>query len=466
MRHLAGVAAATAIASMRRRSHRRGRTTSRGRRSARCCARRRRAASRCSLDFGAVWCGPCKMLDAELARPELAEALEAFALTRYDAERGEGAKAADRYKVFEFPTLIVVDGAGNELSRQAGFDPERVGPWLHRWSAVATSDAAAAEQLKKTPDDVRLLWAMATRAEARHDDGRAPSLAYAHRGGGQDARARRGGRGGVAAAQARRARQARRDAAADAAGVRARASVARRHRAGARGRRPAPTKRRSTPSCAAPPTHRRATSSTTSSISRSAPARSTPRSTPPSGSASSRPRTRTSSIRSPRCTTIAASTIAPSRSRRRRWPRRRAARRWRRILQRYEKRGSDPSPEVQKPSLVGDLLPDDGGGFQMPPMPPAELAKRQFAHESARVAAACGKSWPKELDEAYARITLGTSAHAEAVETARAARVGRVQALCRRRGEGDRAARRFAGGALRRRLRGASDAGDADADMP
>ena len=52
----------------------------------------------------------------------------------------------------------------------------------------------------------------------------------------------------------------------------------------------------------------------------------------------------------------------------------------------------------------------------MPPMPPAELAKRQFAHESARVAAACGKSWPKELDEAYVRITLGTSSHAEAVE--------------------------------------------------
>jgi hypothetical protein len=85
-------------------------------------------------------------------------------------------------------------------------------------------------------------------------------------------------------------------------------------------------------------------------------------------------------------------------------------------LLRFEKRGGDPSPEVQKPSLVGDLLPDDGGGFQMPQTPPAELAKRQFAHESARVAAACAKSWPQELDEAYVRITLGTSPHAEAVE--------------------------------------------------
>ena len=66
-----------------------------------------------------------------------------------------------------FPTLIVVDASGNELSRNTGFDPDATGKWLRRWSALATSDGAAAAQLGKTPDDVRLLWAMATRAEAK-----------------------------------------------------------------------------------------------------------------------------------------------------------------------------------------------------------------------------------------------------------------------------------------------------------
>src|SRR5262249_10876463 len=122
------------------------------------------------LDFGAVWCVPCKLLDEEMGKPALADVVAAFAVTRYDAERGEGAKAAARYKVVGFPTLIVVDGAGNELARKTGFDPDGTGKWLRRWSAVATSDEAAAAQLAKTPDDVRLLWAMATRADARHDD--------------------------------------------------------------------------------------------------------------------------------------------------------------------------------------------------------------------------------------------------------------------------------------------------------
>ena len=368
------------------------------------------------LDFGAVWCAPCKMLDAELARPELADALGAFAVTHYDAERGEGAKAAERYKVYEFPTLIVVDGAGNELSREAGFDPERVGPWLRRWSAMATTDAAAAEQLKKTPDDVRLLWAMATRAEARHDDAarrrwlqrieaadktparleaaeaawqrlkldvhdkldatlRPMLLAFAHA---------HPSRAGTALALAA-------DLGADKATIDAELRRAADASSGdelnnlvyfalAAGALDAALyaaerQRKLTPDdtnlldTLAEVHHYRGEHDRAIALEKEAMAK------------------------VPGSPTLAAN------------------------LARFEKRGSDPSPEVQKPSLVGDLLPDDAGAFVMPPPPPAELAKRQFAHESARLATACAKSWPKQLDEAYVRITLGTSAHAEAVET-------------------------------------------------
>ena len=367
------------------------------------------------LDFGAVWCAPCKMLDAELARPELADAVGAFAVTHYDAERGEGAKAADRYKVLEFPTLIVVDGAGTELSRSSGFDPDKLAPWLRRWSAVATSDAAAAAELKKSPDDVRLLWAMETRAEARHDDAarrrwlarieaadktparaeaaeaawqrlkldvhdkldgmlRPMLLAYAHAhpshaGTALALAAQAGADKATIEAEVRRAADASTGDELNnlvyyalAAGALDAALYA------------AERQRKLTPEdtnlvdTLAEVHHYRGEHDRAIALEKEAMAK------------------------APGSPTLAAN------------------------LARFEKRGSDPSPEVQKPSLVGDLLPDDGGGFQMPPMPPAELAKRQFAHESLRVAAACGKSWPKDLDEAYVRITLGRSSHAEAVE--------------------------------------------------
>jgi hypothetical protein len=86
-----------------------------------------------------------------------------------------------------------------------------------------------------------------------------------------------------------------------------------------------------------------------------------------------------------------------------------------RNLSRFEKRGSEPSPEVGSVSVAGTLFAAEAP-FPMPPAGPAEIARRQFAHEGGRVAAACAASWPKDLDEAWVRITLGKSAHAEAVE--------------------------------------------------
>jgi thiol-disulfide isomerase/thioredoxin len=367
------------------------------------------------LDFGAVWCVPCKMLDEEMHKPELADAVAAFAVTRYDAERGEGAKAADRYKVVGFPTLLVVDGAGHELARLSGFDPDGTGKWLRRWSAVATSDAAAAAQLAKTPDDVHLLWAMATRAEARHDDvarrrwlGRIESadktpgrpeaaeaawqrlkldvrdrvnvavrpllLAYAHaypaRAGTALALAADAGADKATVdAELRRAADA---ASGDALNDLVYYSLA----AGAfdaalyaaeRQRKLAPDETNLLDTLAEVH-HYRGEHDRAIAIEKEALAR------------------------MPGNPALTAN------------------------LQRFEKRGNDPSPDVNKPALVGDLLPDDERLPPMPPSPPGELAKRQFSHESARVVAACGSAWPAALDEAWVRITLGKSPHAEQVE--------------------------------------------------
>jgi thiol-disulfide isomerase/thioredoxin len=366
------------------------------------------------LDFGAVWCVPCRMLDEELHKPELADAVAAFAVTRYDAERGEGAKAAERYKVVAFPTLIVVDGAGNELARLGGFDPDGTGKWLRRWSAVATSDAAAAAQLAKTPDDVHLLWAMATRAEARHDDV-----------------ARRRWLGRIEAAD----KTPPRAEAAEAAwqrltlDVRDRVNVAVRpllvayaHAYPARaGLALALAAEAGADKATVDAELRRAADAATGdalnelvyhalaagAFDAALYAAERQRKLSPDDTNVLDTLAEVHHYRGEHDRAIALEKEAlakmpgnPSLTAN---------------LARFEKRGNDPSPDVNKPSLVGELLPDDDR-FDMPPSPPAELAKRQFAHESARVVAGCGKAWPAELDEAYVRITLGRSPHAEAVE--------------------------------------------------
>lgn len=366
------------------------------------------------LDFGAVWCAPCKLLDAELGKPELADALAAFAVTRYDAERGEGAKAAERYQVVAFPTLVIVDSAGNELARKDGFDPDGTGRWLRRWSGLALSDAGAQAALAKSPDDVRILWALAARAQARHDDAarrrwlskieaadktppraeaaeaawqriglelaeklrqaaRPLLIAYAH---GHPGRAAHALELAAAAGADKASLDAELRRAADAtegdelnnlvyAGLASGALDAALY-AAERQQKKSPDDANALDTLAEVH-HYRGEHDRAIALEKQALAK------------------------MPDSPALAAD------------------------LARFEKRSDDPSPDVQKPSLVGDLLPDDGR-FQMPPASPAELAKRQFAYESARVAAACGGSWPAGLDEAYVRITIGRAAHAEAVE--------------------------------------------------
>jgi len=121
------------------------------------------------LDFSAVWCGPCKRLDKEFAKPENQKLLEAFVFHKYDAERGEGAVVAAKYAVQGFPTLIVVDDKGTVLERQVGLASDKASGWLATQAKALRTENELLEQVKKNPGDVDALWLLANRARARGD---------------------------------------------------------------------------------------------------------------------------------------------------------------------------------------------------------------------------------------------------------------------------------------------------------
>lgn len=79
------------------------------------------------IDFYAVWCGPCKMMDRQTySDSAVARAAAKFVNRKVDAEKGEGIALAQRYGVTAYPTMVVVDATGKELNRAQGFRPPAV----------------------------------------------------------------------------------------------------------------------------------------------------------------------------------------------------------------------------------------------------------------------------------------------------------------------------------------------------
>lgn len=133
-------------------------------------------------DFGAVWCPPCNLMNAEVLNdPADSALLAAFEVVPVDVDHHDSWTLKDRYSVGGYPTLVAVDAQGREVARLVGYPGEEA---TKAWFAglgsatplhtLLTSEprgtpaeiAAVARRLAEGQDD-----AAARRWLARADDG-------------------------------------------------------------------------------------------------------------------------------------------------------------------------------------------------------------------------------------------------------------------------------------------------------
>ncbi len=77
------------------------------------------------VDVYTSWCGPCKLMAAEVFPMENVGQLfnASFVNYKFDAEKGEGVALAKQYGVRSYPTYLFVDGDGKLVYRTSGYMP-------------------------------------------------------------------------------------------------------------------------------------------------------------------------------------------------------------------------------------------------------------------------------------------------------------------------------------------------------
>jgi thiol-disulfide isomerase/thioredoxin len=79
------------------------------------------------VDFTTDWCGWCRKLEKEVfSQASVGKLMQALVCVQIDAEKRDGPSAAKRYGVSGFPTLVVIDGSGEEIDRIVGYRPPPV----------------------------------------------------------------------------------------------------------------------------------------------------------------------------------------------------------------------------------------------------------------------------------------------------------------------------------------------------
>lgn len=110
------------------------------------------------IDFFTDWCKWCVELDKKVYTDN---EVAGFANTKQvnwkiDAEKGEGIDLAKKYAVSGFPTIVFVDGNGDEVDRIVGYIPAKdFLKKIKEFSEGTNTFGAYSKILKSNPDDVK-----------------------------------------------------------------------------------------------------------------------------------------------------------------------------------------------------------------------------------------------------------------------------------------------------------------------
>jgi thiol-disulfide isomerase/thioredoxin len=108
------------------------------------------------VDFSTDWCGWCRRLEKDV-----------FSREDVDAEKGEGIELAKRYAAHGFPTLVVVDAAGDEVDRIVGYLPgEKFLTEIARIRSGEGTLPALKAKVAASPDDAEAVLAYAEKVSA------------------------------------------------------------------------------------------------------------------------------------------------------------------------------------------------------------------------------------------------------------------------------------------------------------